>query len=64
MKHEQKNVNCIERIMAYEPRAIPPDAFYELCDKLDAARAAGTSAAVLAVLDELRDTLISPGRDG
>ena len=50
--------------LGYEPRAIPPDAFYELCDKLDAARTADNSAAVLEVLDELRDTLISPGRDG
>ncbi len=53
-----------QRCLGYEPRAIPPDAFYALCDKLDAARTAGTSAAVLTVLDELRDTLILPGRDG
>ena len=53
-----------QRCLGYEPRAIPPDAFYALCDKLDAVRTAGTSAAVLAVLGELRDTLISPGRDG
>ena len=53
-----------QRCLGYEPRAIPPDAFYALCDKFDAARTAGTSAAVLTVLDELRDTLVSPGRDG
>ena len=53
-----------QRCLGYEPRAIPPDAFYELCDKLDAARTAGNSAAVLEVLDALRETLISPGRDG
>ena len=53
-----------QRCLGYEPRAIPPDAFYELCDKLDAARTADNSAAVLEVLDALRETLISPGRDG
>ena len=53
-----------QRCLGYEPRAIPPDAFYELCDKLDAARTADNSAAVLEVLDTLRDTLVSPGRDG
>ena len=37
-----------QRCLGYEPRAIPPDAFYALCDKLDA----------------LRETVISPGRDG
>lgn len=53
-----------QRCLGYEPRAIPPDAFYELCDKLDAARTADNSAAVLEVLDALRETVISPGRDG
>ena len=53
-----------QRCLGYEPRAISPDAFYELCDKLDAARTADNSAAVLEVLDALRETLISPGRDG
>lgn len=37
-----------QRCLGYEPRAIPPDAFYALCDKLDT----------------LRETVISPGRDG
>ena len=53
-----------QRCLGYEPRAIPPDVFYALCDKLDAARTADNSAAVLEVLDALRDTLVSPGRDG
>lgn len=53
-----------QRCLGYEPRAIPPDAFYALCDKLDTLRTAGTSAAVLEVLDALRETAISPGRDG
>ena len=53
-----------QRCLGYEPRAIPPDAFYELCDKLDAARTADNSAAVLEVLDALRETVILPGRDG
>ena len=53
-----------QRCLGYEPRAIPPDAVYELCDKLDAARTADNSAAVLEVRDALRETVISPGRDG
>ena len=53
-----------QRCLGYAPRAIPENAFYTLCAKLDAARTAGTDTAVLAVLDDLRRTLILPGRDG
>ena len=52
-----------QRCLGYAPREVPPDAYYGLCVKLDDARNDGNDAAVLAVLDELRETVIRPGRD-
>ena len=53
-----------QRCLGYAPRAVPPDIYYDLCFKLDEARNSGNDAAVLDVLDELRETVIQPGRDG
>ena len=53
-----------QRCLGYAPREIPPDVYYTLCRKLDTLRRPGTDAAILAVLDELRETLVEPGRDG
>ena len=53
-----------QRCLGYTPRDIPPDVYYVLCAKLDEARNGRNDAAVLSVLDELRETVIQPGRDG
>ena len=53
-----------QRCLGYAPREVPPDIYYDLCAKLDEARNSGNDAAVLDVLDELRETVIQPGRDG
>lgn len=53
-----------QRCLGYAPREIPPETYYALCRKLDGLRRPGTDAAILAVLDELRETLVEPGRDG
>ena len=53
-----------QRCLGYAPREIPPEVYYTLCRKLDALRRPGTDEEILAVLDELRETLVEPGRDG
>ena len=52
-----------QRCLGYAPREVPPDVFYDLCSKLDEARNSENDAAVLDVLDKLRETVIQPGRD-
>ena len=49
-----------QRCLGYAPREIPPDAYYELCRKLDYIN----GDAILALLDEMRKELFLPGRDG
>ena len=53
-----------QRCLGYAPREIPPDAYYELCRKLDYIRELGNGDAILALLDEMRRELFLPGRDG
>lgn len=53
-----------QRCLGYTPREIPPDAYYELCRKLDEARKLGSGDAILSLLDDMRKELILPGRDG
>ena len=53
-----------QRCLGYAPREVPPNIYYDLCAKLDEARNSGNDAAVLDVLDKLRETVIQPGRDG
>ena len=53
-----------QRCLGYAPREVPPNVYYDLCAKLDEARNSGNDAAVLDVLDKLRETVIQPGRDG
>ena len=53
-----------QRCLGYAPREITPDVYYDLCAKLDEARNGRNNAAVLSVLDELRENVIQLGRDG
>ncbi len=53
-----------QRCLGYAPREVPPEAYYTLCRKLDDMKKDSTADAVLAMLDELRQTLVEPGRDG
>ena len=53
-----------QRCLGYTPRETPPDAYYELCRKLDYIRELGNGDAILALLDEMRKELFLPGRDG
>ena len=53
-----------QRCLGYAPREVPPNIYYDLCAKLDEARNSGNDAAVLDVLDKLREIVIQPGRDG
>ena len=53
-----------QRCLGYAPGEVPPNIYYDLCAKLDEARNSGNDAAVLDVLDKLRETVIQPGRDG
>ena len=52
-----------QRCLGYAPREVPPDAYYALCRKLDAARNPGNSEAILDLLDVMRQELVLPGRD-
>ena len=53
-----------QRCLGYAPRKVPPEAYYMLCRKLDEVKNDSNAGAVVAVLDELRQTLVEPGRDG
>ena len=53
-----------QRCLGYAPREMPPEVYYRLCQKLDDVKNDCNANAVLAVLDELRQTLVEPGRDG
>ena len=53
-----------QRCLGYAPREVPPEAYYTLCWKLDGVKNDSNADVVLAVLDELRQALVEPGRDG
>ena len=53
-----------QRCLGYAPREVPPEAYSTLCRKLEDVKNDSTAAAVLAMLAELRRTLVEPGRDG
>ncbi len=53
-----------QRCLGYAPREIPPDIYYEFCRKLDEARRLGSGDAILSLLDDIRQELVLPGRDG
>ena len=53
-----------QRCLGYAPREVPPEAYYTLCRKLEDVKNDSNADAVLAALDELRETLVEPGRDG
>ena len=50
-----------QRCLGYAPREIPPDAYYELCRKLDEAHKSGDG--ILDLLDVMRKELLLPGRE-
>ena len=50
-----------QRCLGYAPREIPPDAYYELCRKLDEARKSDDG--ILDLLDVMRKELLLPGRE-
>ena len=52
-----------QRCLGYAPRAVPPDACYVLLAKLDQLPENASREEVHAVLDDIRHTLIEPGRD-
>jgi hypothetical protein len=52
------------RCLGYAPREVPPEAYYTLCRKLEDVKNDSNADAVLAALDELRETLVEPRRDG
>ena len=56
-----------QRALGYEPRSVPPDAFFSFCEKLDALIDAQSSPEVTAVtlklLSDMEKELISPGKE-
>lgn len=52
-----------QRCLGFAPRVIPPQVYYALCEKLDEASEHPGGEMIPAVLEELRATVILPGRD-
>lgn len=52
-----------QRCLGFAPRVIPPQVYYTLCEKLDEASEHPGGEMIPAVLEELRATVILPGRD-
>ena len=56
----------IKRALGYEPRAVPPDAFYdfygELCKLSNSELSPETEEKLLALIDEIHSELLLPGR--
>ena len=52
-----------QRCLGFAPRAIPPQVYYTLCEKLDEASEHPGGEMIPAVLEELRAAVILPGRD-
>ena len=52
-----------QRCLGYAPKAVPPDACYVLLAKLDQLPENASREEVHAVLDDIRHTLIEPGRE-
>ena len=56
-----------QRALGYEPRLVPPDAFFSFCEKLDALMDSQPSpevtTATLKLLSDMEKTLISPGKE-
>ena len=52
-----------QRCLGFVPRAVPPQVYYTLCEKLDEASEHPGGEMIPAVLEELRAAVILPGRD-
>ena len=58
----------IKRALGYEPKAVPPDAFFDFYDKLcqiiNRTEDAKTEAVLLELADEMHTAFLLPGKDG
>ena len=52
-----------QRCLGFAPRVTPPETYYRLCEKLDEASDLPGGEMIPEVLQELRETVILPGRD-
>ncbi len=56
----------VKRALGYEPRAVPPDAFYdfygELCKLSNSELSPETEEKLLTLIDEIHSELLLPGR--
>ena len=57
----------VKRASGYEPRAVPPDAFFDFYDKLcqiiNSTEDAKTEAVLLELADEMHTAFLLPGKD-
>ena len=57
-----------QRALGYEPRAVPPDALFKLLEKIgdleDKSSSEKLNAEIEALLKEITNTLLLPGKDG
>lgn len=57
-----------QRALGYEPRAVPPDALFKLLEKMgnlaDKSSSEKLNAKIEALLKEISNTLLLPGKDG
>ena len=53
-----------QRSLGFAPREIPPQAYYDMCSMLeDALVLPGGDQMIPGILNELRETILLPGRD-
>ena len=53
-----------QRSLGFVPREVPPQAYYDMCDMLENAMTEpGGSEMIPGILNELRETILLPGRD-
>ena len=57
-----------QRALGYEPKAVPPDALFKLLEKIgnleDKSSSEKLNAEIEALLKEITNTLLLPGKDG
>ena len=57
-----------QRALGYEPKAVPPDALFKLLEKIgnleDKSTSSELDAKIEALLKEITNTLLLPGKDG
>ena len=53
-----------QRCLGFAPRTVPPQAYYDMCSKLEDALAFPEGEKMIpGILNELRETILLPGRD-